>query len=86
MSFDVAADEYDRFIGRYSRGLAPRFATFAGVDAGPVLDVGCGPGALASELAKRVGAANVSAVELLEKPGGAFVLGAKVLAVRGVVP
>jgi SAM-dependent methyltransferase len=63
MSFDVAADGYDRFIGRYSRELAPRFATFAGVDAGPVLDVGCGPGALTSELAKRVGAANVSAVD-----------------------
>lgn len=63
MSFDVAADGYDRFIGRYSRELAPRFATFAGVDAGTVLDVGCGPGALTSELAKRVGEANVAAVD-----------------------
>ncbi|HEX7604603.1 MAG TPA: methyltransferase domain-containing protein [Polyangiaceae bacterium] len=63
MTFDVAADGYDRFIGRYSRELAPRFATFAGVDAGPALDVGCGPGALASELAKRVGAERVAAVD-----------------------
>jgi len=63
MSFVVAADGYDRFIGRYSRELAPRFATFAGVEAGLALDVGCGPGALTSELAKRVGAKSVAAVD-----------------------
>jgi SAM-dependent methyltransferase len=64
MTFDVAADGYDRFIGRYSRELAPRFATFAGVETeGPVLDVGCGPGALLAELAKRVGVERVAAVD-----------------------
>ena len=44
MSFDVAADSYDRFMGRYSVLLAPQMADFAGIDAGQrVLDVGCGP-------------------------------------------
>jgi trans-aconitate methyltransferase len=47
VSFTVAADAYDRFMGRYSAPLAPRFADFAGVAAGQrALDVGCGPGAL----------------------------------------
>lgn len=34
MTFDVAADGYERDIGRCSHELAPRFATFAGVEAG----------------------------------------------------
>ena len=29
MSFDVAADSYDRFMGRYSVLLAPQMADFA---------------------------------------------------------
>lgn len=37
MTFDVAAEAYDRFIGRYSRELAPRFLEFSGVETGPVL-------------------------------------------------
>ncbi len=57
MSFSVAADDYDRFMGRYSVPLAERFADFAGVaTGGPVLDVGCGPGALTRELVDRLGA------------------------------
>jgi SAM-dependent methyltransferase len=64
MSFDVAAEAYDRFMGRYSRLLAPVFADFAGVrDGDRVLDVGAGPGALTAELAGRLGAAAVAAVE-----------------------
>src|SRR5207249_4107866 len=62
MSFSVAADAYDRFMGRYSMPLAPTFAAFAGVGAEQrVLDVGCGPGALTAELVSRAGA--VSAVD-----------------------
>jgi len=64
MSFDVAADAYDRFMGRYSALLAPTFADFAGVRAGQrALDVGCGPGALTAELAARLGADSVAAVD-----------------------
>ena len=41
------SDGYERFMGRWSRRLAPLFVDFAGVDAGDVvLDVGCGTGAL----------------------------------------
>jgi SAM-dependent methyltransferase len=64
VSFTVAADAYDRFMGRYSAPLAPAFADFAGIaDKHRVLDVGCGPGALTAELVRRVGAASVTAVD-----------------------
>lgn len=64
MSFTVAADAYDRFMGRYSVPLASRFADFAGLAPGQrALDVGCGPGALTTELAARLGADAVTAVE-----------------------
>lgn len=63
MSFAVAADAYDRFMGRYSGLLARPFADFAGVASGAVLDVGCGPGALTAELVARLGAGSVAAVD-----------------------
>jgi SAM-dependent methyltransferase len=62
--FDVAADSYDSFMGRWSRLLAPRLADFAGIAAGQrVLDVGAGTGMLTAELVARVGSPNVVAVE-----------------------
>jgi len=68
VSFTVGADEYDRFMGRYSAPLAPRFAAFAGVLAGQrVLDVGCGPGALTAELTARLSAGAVWAVDPSER-------------------
>jgi SAM-dependent methyltransferase len=68
--FDVATDAYDRFMGRYSSKLAAQLADLAGVRAGQrVLDVGCGPGALTSELVRRVGAEHVAAID----PMAAFV-------------
>ena len=64
MSFDVAADAYLRFMGRYSEPLAAQFADLAGIGRGQrVLDVGCGPGALTAVLASRAGADAVSAIE-----------------------
>ena len=73
MSFDVAAEAYDRFMGRYSRPLAPLLADVAGVRAGQrVLDVGCGPGALTGELVARVGPRGVTAVD----PSAPFVAAA----------
>lgn len=67
MHFNVAAEAYDRFMGRYSRLLAPQLADLADLTdlaAGHrVLDVGSGPGALTAELVSRLGAASVSAVD-----------------------
>ena len=62
------ADAYDRFMGRYSRPLAVPFADFAGLPLdGRVLDVGCGPGALTAELARRAGPGRVTAVDPSEE-------------------
>jgi SAM-dependent methyltransferase len=64
VSFAVAADAYDRYMGRYSALLSPQFAELAGVrDGQRVLDVGCGPGALTAELVERVGPSAVAAVD-----------------------
>ena len=64
MSFAVAAEAYDRFMGRYSTPLAPLFVDFGHVAPGQrVLDVGAGPGALTGALVERIGPAGVTAVD-----------------------
>jgi len=74
MGFDVAANAYDRYMGRYSAQLAPSFVDFARVDPGQrVLDVGCGPGAATSELVRRLGPDAVAAVD----PSEPFVAAAR---------
>ena len=74
MTFSVAADDYDRFMGRYSMPLAPQLAELAEVEVGQrVLDVGCGPGALTAELVRRLGPAAVAAVD----PSESFVAAAQ---------
>ena len=63
-TFRTPAETYDRHIGRYGSELAQALAGIAGVRPGQrVLDVGCGPGALARELAARLGADRVAAVD-----------------------
>src|SRR5262245_56469603 len=61
-------------MGVWAQHLAGPFADFAGVAPGTrVLDVGCGPGALTTELVARVGAENVAAVD----PSPTFVAAAR---------
>lgn len=70
MSFDVAADAYTRFMGRYAEPLADRFVTLVAPTRGQrALDVGAGPGALTARLAERLGADHVAAVD----PSASFV-------------
>ena len=63
-TFRTPAEAYDRYIGRYGAELARALAAAAGVRPGQrALDVGCGPGALAGELAALLGADRVAAVD-----------------------
>lgn len=60
----AAVDAYDRHVGRYSPKLARKLIEFAGVKpTDKVLDVGCGPGALTSELVRLLGIDHVAAVD-----------------------
>ena len=64
MSFDVTADAYQRFMGRYSRPLAEQFVDLVAVrPSDRVLDVGCGPGILTAPLVERCGPEGVGAVD-----------------------
>ena len=70
VGFDVGADPYARFMGRFSEPLAARFVQLANVRSGQrVLDVGCGPGALTAELVARLGSSAVWAID----PSASFV-------------
>jgi SAM-dependent methyltransferase len=74
MTFDIAADAYARFMGRYADPLAVQFIELADLRAGQrALDVGCGPGALTSRLVGRRGADAVSAID----PSAPFVAAAR---------
>ena len=58
------AEAYERFMGRWSRRLAPLLVDFAGVpDGARVLDVGSGTGALASAIAKRNGRSHIVGID-----------------------
>ena len=74
MSFDVAAEAYDRFMGRYSAQLAGPFVERSGLSPGDrALDVGCGPGVLTGPLVELLGADHVAAID----PSEPFVAAAR---------
>lgn len=57
-------DPYERYVGRWSRQVAPRFLDWLAVPAGRRwLDVGCGTGALCAAIADRCAPASVTGVE-----------------------
>jgi SAM-dependent methyltransferase len=63
-TFRKPAEAYDRFVGRYGGELARALVAAADVrPGGRALDVGCGPGALATELVAVLGAEQVAAVD-----------------------
>jgi SAM-dependent methyltransferase len=68
VTFDVTADAYARFMGRYADPLAELFADLV-LDAGDlgaddkILDVGCGPGTVTAVLAARLGVGRIAAVD-----------------------
>jgi SAM-dependent methyltransferase len=64
VSFDVTADAYGRFMGRFSEPLGARFMELGELEPGQrALDVGCGPGALTAHLVARLGVSSVAAVD-----------------------
>ena len=64
------AEAYERFMGRWSRSLAPLLVRFAGVGEGDVvLDVGSGTGALAAAVASAAPGARITGVD----PAAAYV-------------
>jgi len=68
------SEAYERFMGRWSRRLASRFAEFALVRRGDeVLDLGAGTGALAFTLAEAIPSVRVTGVD----PSPAYVLHAQ---------
>ena len=64
------AQAYERFMGRWSRSLAPLFVRFADVrDGDTVLDVGSGTGALTAAVVKAVPSSRVFGID----PAAAYV-------------
>jgi ubiquinone/menaquinone biosynthesis C-methylase UbiE len=65
---------YERFMGRWSRQLAPQYLAFAGVkDGDRVLDVGTGTGSVASTIAATFRSSQVTGID----PSAAFIAAAR---------
>src|SRR3954468_14058818 len=74
MTFNVSAEDYGAFMGRFSGPLAVEFADALDLAPGTrAVDVGCGPGALTALLVERLGAGNVVAAD----PSEPFVAAAR---------
>ena len=60
----LSADPYERYVGRWSRQIAPRFLAWLGVPgARRWLDVGCGTGALSGAILERCAPASVVGID-----------------------
>ena len=67
-------DPYERYVGRWSRRVAPRFLAWLGVPSGRRwLDVGCGTGALSATILDQAAPATLTGVE----PSGGFLATAR---------
>jgi SAM-dependent methyltransferase len=74
VSFDVAAQAYDEYMGAWSAQLSPQLVELAGVEPGQrALDVGCGPGSLVAALLARLAPDAVAAVD----PSASFLAAAR---------
>ena len=70
----TAAEGYERFMGRWSRQLAPQYLSFAGVkDGDKVLDIGTGTGSVASTIAASFRSSQVTGID----PSAAFIAAAR---------
>ena len=57
-------DPYERYVGRWSRQVAPRFLEWIGIPPGQRwLDVGCGTGALCAAIADQCAPASLAGIE-----------------------
>lgn len=75
-------DPYERYIGRWSRRVAPAFVTWLAIGAGKRwLDVGCGTGALCAAIAAEASPACVVGVE----PSAGFLERARANLGQGVI-
>jgi SAM-dependent methyltransferase len=64
VTFTRGTEAYARHVGRYGAALSAAHADAAGVGAEDrALDVGCGPGVLLAELARRLGAGRVAGID-----------------------
>ena len=76
-------DPYERYVGRWSRQVAPRFLAWLDVPPGRRwLDVGCGTGALAAAIAEHCAPSAVTGIEPSE---GFLAQAAEQLAGRAIV-
>jgi ubiquinone/menaquinone biosynthesis C-methylase UbiE len=59
-----AADDYERFMGRWSRALGEKFLDWFGAPSGARwLDVGCGTGAFSELIARRCAPSSINGID-----------------------